>query len=325
MCSNKNNNRTRDLSWYVTKVGDKMVDRRKVTDPVLRVAGMPQPILPAEQPTVAAEPLPLAGGAVPADAAAIESAQISLADKPREYKPIPAFNAGPTIEAHREARSAALKQQGRANREAKKADRASRRVHKKQVRKLRSYKAAKENAAVLPRLPQVARSNAEGLTAAKQLTAQQAPRQIFSQESLMNKCRQYGHNPRAHDLVKANIWRNSIMMTEIDLRDDEERSYDGHTIRRGAIYEPETGEHCAKIDLKIWVEMTGNQERALWELRRVARYCPHLRSLRVEIVGENDIQAAREIAQVLLADVESGEAGFRDRVRMQFGASLYEA
>lgn len=325
MCSNKNNNRTRALGWYVTEVDGKMVDRRRITDPVLRVAGMPQPILPAEQPTVAADPLPLAGDALPDDAAAIELAQTPLADKSREYKPIPAFNAGPTIEAQREARRAPLKQQGRANREAIKADRATRKAHKKQVRKLRSYKAAKENAAVLPQLPQVARSNAEGLTAAKQLTAQQAPRQIFSQGSLMNKCRQYGHNPRAHDLVKANIWRNSIMMTDVDLRDDEERSYDGNTIRRGAIYEPETSEHCAKINLTIYVEMTGNQDRALWELRRIARHCPSLRKLRVEVVGENNLQAAREVAQILLADVESGEAGFRDRVRMQFVASLYEA
>ena len=325
MCSNKNNNRTRDLSWYVTEVDGKMVDRSRVTDPVLRVAGMPQPILPAEQPTVAADPLPLAGDALPADAAATELAQTPLADKPREYKPIPAFNAGPTIQAQREAHRAPLKQQGRANKEAIKADRATRKAHKKQVRKLRSYKAVKENGAVLPQLPQVARSNAEGLTAAKQLTAQQAPRQIFSQESLEKKCRQYGHNPRAHDLVKANIWRNSTMVAEVDLRDDEERSYDGNTIRRGAIYEPETAENCAKVDLKIWVEMASNRGRALWEFRRVARYCPRLRSLRVEVVGENNIQAAREIAQSLLADVESGEAGFRDRVRMQFVASLYKA
>jgi hypothetical protein len=325
MCSNKNNNRTRALGYYVTEIDGKMVDRSRVTDPVLRVAGMPQPILPAEQPTIAVDPLPLTGDAMPADAAAIEAAQIPLADKPREYQPIPAFNAGPTIQAQREAHRAPLKQQDRANKEAVKADRATRKAHKKQVRKLRSYKTAKENAAVLPQLPQVARSNAEGLTAAKQLTAQQAPRQIFSQESLMNKCRQYGYNPRAHDLVKANIWRNSIMMTDVDLRDDEERSYDGNTIRRGAIYEPETGEHCAKINLRIFVEMAGNQDRALWELRRIARYCPHLRKLRVEVVGENNLQVAREIAQILLAECESGEAGFRDRVRMQFVASLYEA
>ncbi|GAB7330565.1 hypothetical protein MBLNU13_g02152t1 [Cladosporium sp. NU13] len=323
MCSNKNNNRTHCLGYYVTEVNGKMVDRRTVTDPVLRVAGMPARIIPAEQPADAADLLPLAGDVLPADAAAIELAQIPLADKPREYKPIPAFNAGPTFEALREAWGAALKKQARANREAIETDRASRIAHKKQVRKLRSYKAAKENAAVLPQLPQVARSNAEGLTAAKQLTAQQAPRQIFSQESLINKCRQCGHNPLAHDLVKVNIWRHSRMVTEVDLRDDKARSYDGNTIRRGAIYEPETADNCAKVDLRIWVEMASNRGRALWEFRRVARYCPRLRSLRVEVVGENNLQVARDIAQILIADYESGEAGFGRRVRMEFDASLY--
>lgn len=325
MCSNKNNNRTHGLGYYVTEVNGKMVDRRTVTDPVLRVAGMPARIIPAEQPADAADLLPLAGDVLPADAAAIELAQIPLADKPREYKPVPAFNAGPTFEALREARRAALKQQARANKEAIETDRASRKAHKKQVRKLRSYKAAKENAAVLPQLPQVARSNPEGLTAAKQLTAQQAPRQIFSQESLINKCRQYGHNSLAHDLVKVNIWRHSRMVTEVDLRDDKARSYDGNTIRRGAIYEPETADNCAKVDLRIWVEMASNRGRALWEFRRVARYCPRLRSLRVEVVGENNLQVARDIAQILIADYESGEAGFGRRVRMEFDASLYEA
>lgn len=321
MCSNKNNNRTHGLDYYVATINGVKVDRRRVTDPVLRVAGMPKRITPAEQPTVAADPLPLAGNALPINAAAIPLAPIRLADKPREHLPIPAFNARPTIEAHREAH----KQQGRANKEAIKADRATRKAHKQQVRKLRSHKATKENAAVLPQLPQVSRSNAEGLTAAKELTAQQAPRQIFSQESLEKKCRQYGHNPRAHDLVKANIWRNSTMVAEVDLRDDEERSYDGNTIRRGAIYEPETAENCAKVDLKIWVEMASNRGRALWEFRRVARYCPRLRSLRVEVVGENNLQAAREIAQILIADYESGEAGFARHVTMEFDASFYEA
>lgn len=342
MCSNKNNNRTHGLGYYVVEVDGVMVDRRTVTDPVKRVEGMPARIIPAGQPTVAAT-APLAGAAEPADAAAITLAHISLpagplagvahlanaatnalaqiplADRPRLHLPIPVFNAGPTIEANR----AAHRKQASAHREAIKADRAARKAHHKQVRKLRSYKAAKENAAALPQIPQVARSNADGLTAARQLTTQQAPAQIFSQESLVNKCRQYGHNPLAHDLVKANIWRNSTMMTTVDLRDDKSRSYDGNTIRRGAIYEPETALNCAKVTLQIWAEMTSNHQRALTEFRRVAAYCPELRSLRVEVFGENHAQAARNIAQVLFADLESGESGFRDQVTVDFAATGY--
>lgn len=342
MCSNKNNNRTHALPYYVVEVDGVMVDRRTVTDPVRRVEGMPARIIPAEQPTVAAT-APLAGAAEPADAVASPLAHISLpdatlagvahpanaatnalaqiplADRPRLRLPIPVFNAGPTIEANR----AAHRQQGLRHRAAIKADRAVRKAHHKQVRKLRSYKAAKENAAALPQLPQVARSNADGLTAARQLTAQQAPAQIFSQESLVNKCRQYGHNPLAHALVKANIWRNSTMMASVDLRDDKERSYDGNTIRRGAIYEPETALNCTKVTLQIWAEMTSNHARALNEFRRVAEYCPELRSLRVENFGERNRQAARNIAQVLRADLESGESGFGDQVTVDFVASGY--
>jgi len=322
MCSNKNNNRTHSLPYYVVEQNGVLVDRRGVTDPVLKTAGMPKRITPAEQPTVAAAPLALPVAAVPADAAPIALVHNPLLVGPRVYLPIPAFNAGPTIAA---IRRAAFSQAFRANRDALKADRAVRKQHIKQLRKLRSYKAAKENAAALPLLPQVARSNAEGLTAAQQLTAQQAPAQIHSQESLVNKCRQYGANPLAHDLVKANIWAHSTMMTVVDLRDDEQRSYDGNTIRRGAIYEPETALHCEKVNLQIWAEQTGNQARALWEFRRVARYCPMLRSLRVEVIGENNLQAAREIREILLADHASGESGFRAGVTVDVSAEGYDA
>jgi hypothetical protein len=319
MCSNKNNNRTRALGYYVVVVNGVPVDRRRVSDPVLKVAGMPKPIVPGEQSTVAAAPL--AGVALPADAATNALAQIPTVDRPRVYLPIPAFNAGPTIAAQR----AALKQLARTHREAIKADRALRKQHHKQIRKLRSHKAATENAAALPNLPQVARSNAEGLTAARELTPQQAPAQIFNQESLANKCRQYGHNPLAHALVKANIWAHSTMMTVVDLRDDEERSYDGNTIRRGAIYEPETALNCEKVNLQIWVEMASNWQRALIEFRRVAQYCPMLRSFRVEVIGENNEQAAHEIARILEDDYVRGTSGFRDHVVMEFDASGYDA
>jgi hypothetical protein len=319
MCSNKNNNRTRHLSHYVVVVNGVPVDRRRVNDPVLKVAGMPKPVTLGEQPTVAAARL--TGAALPAGAATNALAPISAINRPRVYLPIPAFNPGPTIAAQR----AALKQLARAHREAIRADRALRKQHHKQIRKLRSYKAAAENVAALFNLPQVARSNAEGLTAARELTPQQAPAQIFSQESLANKCRQYGHNPLAHALVKANIWTHSTMMTVVDLRDDEERSYDGNIIRRGAIYEPETALNCEKVNLQIWVEMTSNWQRALVEFRRVAQYCPMLRSFRVEVIGENNEQAAQDIMRILEADYVRGTSGFRDHVVMEFDASGYDA
>jgi hypothetical protein len=319
MCSNKNNNRTHALGYYVVEVDGVWVDRRRVNDPALKAAGMPKPIIPAEQPTVAAAPL--AGATLLADAATNASAPTPAVDRPRVYLPIPAFNPGPTIAAQR----AALKQVARAHREAIKADRALRKQHHKQIRKLRSYKAAEENAAALPQLPQVTRSNTEGLTAARELTAQQAPAQIFSQDSLVNKCRQYGHNPLAHALVKANIWAHSTMMTVVDLRDDEERSNDGNVIRRGAVYEPETALYCENVNLQIWAEMTGNWQRALMEFRRVAEYCPMLRKFRVEVVGENNVQAAHNIAQILIADYQSGTSGFDREVVMEFDASGYDA
>lgn len=316
MCSNKNNNRRRHLSQYVAEVDGVLVDRTRVTDPVLRVAGMPKPV---GQPAVATVPLPLAGADLPADAAAIALARIPLPDGPRVRLPIPAFDARPTIAA----RSAVLRDVARANTEAIKANRFLRKQHIKQVRKLRSYKAAREIAAHLPQLPQVARSDAEGLTAARVLTPQQAPALIHSQESLDNKCRQYGNNPLAHGLVKANIWRYSTMATVVDLRDDEARSYDGATLRRGAIYEPETALNCASVRLQLYVEMSGNQERALREFRRVARYCPRIRALMVEVIGENNLRAAQEIAQILRDDVEAGLSGFAYDVDVEVAAELY--
>jgi len=345
MCSNKNNNRVHQLSHYVVEVNGVMVDRRSV-------AGLPKPTttVPAEQPVKAAAPLagtalpakaaavapapiapastkadapfPLAGAVVPAEAAAIALAAIApapIADRPRTYDPIPAFDARPTIAAQRRA---ILGQAARENKAAIKADRAVRRRRLHQVRKLRSYKAARETGAALALLPRVARSDAEGLAAAKQLTAALAPRQIFSQESLMNKCRQFGHNPRAYDLVKANIWRHSTMMTTVDLRDDEARSYDGNPLRRGAIYEPETALSCRKLNLQIYVEMASCAKRAIDEFRRIADYCPRLQSMRVECIGEN-LQAAREVAQALVADFESGESGFADELVIEWDASEY--
>lgn len=323
MCSNRNNNRRHPIGHYVVEVDGVMVDRRRVADPVLRAAGLPKPTIPAEQPTKAAAPLPLAGAALPAEADAIALAAIApapVANEPRTYLAIPAFDATATIAAQRRA---ALGMAARANREAIKADRASRKKQFKQVRKLRSHKAAREAAAALPVLPVVARSDVEGLTAAKQLTAQLAPRQLFNQESLMNKCRQYGNNPRAHELVKANIWRNSTMMASVDLRDNEVASYDGKPVRRGAIYEPETALNCTKVNLQFWVEMAGCAGRAIDEFRRVAEYCPRLQSLRVEVIGESNHQAAREVAQALLADFESGESGFSRRLAVEWDASEY--
>jgi hypothetical protein len=320
MCSNKNNNRRHYTTHCVVEQGRCIIDdRTRITDPALRVAGMP---LPAGQ-TVVAVPVAVAAGAVlSADAAAIALAPIPVLNRPRVYPPIPAFDARPTIAA---ARRAAFGQIGRANTEAIAANRVLRKQHIKQVRKLRSYKIAKENVARLPQLPLVARSDVEGLTAAKLLTAQQAPALIHSHESLENKCRQYGNNPLAHQLVRANIWQHSTMVAVVDLRDDEERSYDGNTLRRGAIYEPETALSCAKVNLQIYCEVTGNKERALREFRRVARFCPSIQALNVEVIGENNLPAAQEVARVLQAEFEAGSSGFAGDVAIDFAATLYES
>lgn len=44
MCSNSNNNRRHHISYYVVAINGRMVDRRRVTNPALRTAGMPRPL-----------------------------------------------------------------------------------------------------------------------------------------------------------------------------------------------------------------------------------------------------------------------------------------
>ena len=308
MCSNKNNNRRYALSYYVAEVDGVMVDRSRIADPVLRIAGMPEPINSSN---------PIIVDSTQHSVDVTATTQALPLNRPATYLPIPTFDATATIAARRSF----LKNHFKANAEALKADRALHRQHNKQVRKLRSHKRTQQGV----RLPAVARSDIEGLAAAKMLTAAQAPAQIHNQSSLENKCRQYGRNPIAHHLVKTNVYAHSTMMTVVDLRDDHERAYNGQTIRRGAIYEPETGLNATKVNLQIYVEMSGNRQRAIREFRRVARSCPNVQSLHVEVIGEDSIGPAREVKKALQQDLNDKLSGFASTVAIDFSVSRYDS
>lgn len=247
-----------------------------------------------------------------------------LPTPPGDDQPIPT-----TTTADQQAIAAAVgtsfKQLAKANSDARKADRIVGRQALKQVRKLRSSRAARRAALLLPRLPKVARSNADGLVAAQLLTAQHAPALIHNHQSIVNKCRQYGANPIAHGLVKANICQHSTMMTTVDLRDDARRFPNGETFRLGAIWEPETALSATKVNLQIYVEMVGNQKRALREFHRVARYCPNVEEVFVKVIGEDSRAVAREIVKVLQQDVVTGQSGFAFPVKVNFVTSLYKS
>jgi hypothetical protein len=183
-------------------------------------------------------------------------------------------------------------------------------------------RARKSAARAIELLSRVTREDFEGLAAAQQLTPRQAPAQVFSAEALVAKCYEYGANPTAHRLVKGNIMAHSTMMTVVDLRDDKVRAPNGETICRGAIYAPRLGRRAEKISLLLYVEYSGNQRRALEELRRVARLCPNLRELGVEVAGENNLAAAKEVVRVLEEDFAT--AFNPTAVEATFRSSLYE-
>jgi hypothetical protein len=278
--------------------------------PVASASGSSSAFSLAATITAPQAPMPVAGPVAQAPLPVAVAA--ALAAEPRLCLPIPAFNAGPTIGALK----ASFKKLAKDNAAAIKAGRIARRQRAKQLRKLRSYK---RETVSLPQLPRVARSDAEGLTAALALTPALAPRQVFSHEGVMNKCRQYGNNPRAHELVKANIWAHSTMMSTIDLRDDETRSFNGNALRSGAIFEPEHGLEATDVILLLWVEMAGNKKRALREFTRVARCCPKLRSLHVHVVGENSRPLARHVKGVLKRHFNSG---FSEYSRLANGVAV---
>jgi hypothetical protein len=270
------------------------VCRSKCCRPVASAAGSSSGFYLAA--TAPQAPMPVA--APQAQAPLPVAVAVASAAGPRVYLPIPAWNAEPTIGALK----ASFRKLANDNKAAIKACRAARRQRVKQLRKLRSHK---QETPALPQLPQVARSDAEGLTAAQQLTPALAPAQVFTHEGIMNKCRQYGNNPRAHELVKANICAHSTIMSSIDLRDDEACSFNGNALRRGAIFEPEIGLEATHVSLQLYVEVAGNTKRALREFGRVARCCPRMRSLHVEVIGEDSHEVARKVQGVLKRHLEA--------------------
>lgn len=312
MCSGPNNNRTRALSYYVVEQDGKMVDRRQVTNPKVKTTGMPKPVSHSQQ-----------------RAATNHAGATHHTHHTRVASPVvqrPASKARPTTTANQPRRSSALKKISKELVAAIKADRALHRLHRHQVRKLRSTKAAKQEALKQPILPAFARSDAEGYFAAQWLKPQHAPAKVHYHSSLENLCLQYGNNPLAHELVKANAYKHSTFMAVVDLRKDPSNPR-GSTIRRGAVYEPESGLNATKINIQIYLAKKLHTSQARKELRRIVQHCAELRELNVEIIGENNLAVAREIGNELnSAAGRSLWARFGGRkVDITITASIYEA
>lgn len=336
MCSNRANNRTRHLSYYVTQVNGRNVDRRRIADPFRRAAGMPRMLRPADQPLgyVANEaqiqqdnaagdellikdaifamnrdgvfdtiahfvgdgivndrPEPTNFVDEKFDLTDDEDTGAPVADRVAIYATIPAFNPTAT---HKELAA----REAERNRDAIKADREARRAHRHQIKKLRSNKSAKQDDQNMVNVLKLERDNAEGLAAAHALLLTNVPKKVFNFKGFKSYCSWYGHNPLAHELVKQKCYDNSTFVTVIDLRDDKERSPNGETIRRGAIYEDGQVKACAtKVSVEIFTEVFGNVERSIKELERITRFCPSLRSLDIEILGSNDLHLAEQILE----------------------------
>lgn len=191
---------------------------------------------------------------------------------------------------------------------AKKADHQLRRGRDRYLRKLRGHKAAHKAKKAATTIPTKAipgplvpsYSDAEGLRRAKELLPRDAPRQIFSADSLEARCRWYGYNPKAHNLVKENVLKHSTFMTTIDLRDDRFNNPDGKTIKRGAIYDDaDIMDEVRHVNVQIWAEMAGNYRRSKKEVRNIANKCRRLQSMHIEIIGSDSRAVAREIADKL--------------------------
>jgi hypothetical protein len=149
--------------------------------------------------------------------------------------------------------------------------------------------------APIRKLPALNRRDEEGLATARQMTASQTPSEIHNLRSLRNICRQYGNDPRAHQLVRANIWRHSTMVTTADLRDDR-RYPNGEARIGGAIFRDAlTALKTRRVRLTIWVEIPGNYQRAVWILKEILDLCPLLERLDVDFTAERDLGLSRAV------------------------------
>lgn len=236
------------------------------------------------------------------------------------HKDLPAFHPTATLQS---LRASAVKEFAR-NSMAKKADHQVRRDHLKRRQQLRSSNASNGNAKSAPNPLSPSYSDAEGLARARELLPKDAPPMVFNLQGLEKRCRWYGHHPRAHQLVKENAFANSTFVNVVDLRDDEARAPNGATIRRGAIYEDgEVAAGISTLSVQIYVEMTGNRVRAVREMERVARICTGLRTLRIEIIGADNLTPAVEIVAYLRAS-QASWAGEKPAFSVAYSASRYD-
>lgn len=230
---------------------------------------------------------------------------------------------------------------------AKKADHQLRRDRDRYLRKLRGHKAAhkakkaarkakKAAAAAAAAAPNKAipnplvssYSDAEGLMRARQLLPQDAPRQIFSADSLEARCRWYGYDPRTHELVKDNAFKNSTFMTTIDLRDEPFTNPDGEMIRRGAVWDANEVPNqvlyrALHVNVQIWAEMVGNIFRAKDQLEDLVNDCRRIASLHVEVIGSGSKHVAQEIVDWLKKEQHLWAAR-KPRLQPTYSASRYD-
>ena len=288
MCSNSANNRRHHLSYYVVNINGVNVDRRRVTDPAVKYRDMPKQLAVAGRAKRATLPVPERRpiAIIPARAGPSAEARAN-----RTFDPVPTFDPRATLKAN-------LANQSRLNVDAKRADRLLRRQHQKQIRKLRSFRQAKQAEQLTVNLPVLARSDSQGLAAAYLLRPQDAPKKVFSFQGLQSHCSWFGPNPRAHEMVKQNAYKNSVFATTIDLRDDPQRSPNGNTIRRGAIYDSaEAADNARFVSVQIYVEIFSNRLRAQERLRWILEACPNLQRLDVEIIGSDSLSLARQTVE----------------------------
>ena len=68
----------------------------------------------------------------------------------------------------------------------------------------------------------------------------------------------------------------------------------------------------SQISLVIWVEIPGNVQRVFQYLEAVARRCPQLQRLNIDIATESNLALSREIMHTVCIEQELWRAGRSD-------------
>jgi hypothetical protein len=113
-------------------------------------------------------------------------------------------------------------------------------------------------------------------------------------------------------------WERDIMITEIDLRDDKLRSFDGDAALKGAIFKDDGAASKARhIHLLIWVEIPGNWQRANELLWHIVDSCPRLQRLDIEIAAESDLALSKAVMHevCMCQDVWKQDRVFKSTIR----------